>query len=99
MLVSVSLLLFVRSDTTDNSFNYDGCLVCLGYPTVSLNCPLVADEAGMNNQQASYLVSIHLIFVLLDTPVTDNRDHDILTLSRVKVCQHPTLERYYRRDN
>ena len=99
MLVSVSLLLFIRSNTTDKSFNYDDCLACLGYPTVSLNCPLVADEAQMNNHQASYLVSIHLIFVLLDTPVTDNRDHDILTLSRVKVCRHLSLERYYRRDN
>ena len=31
-----------------------------------------------------------------DTPVTDNRDHAIPSLSRVQVCQSPTLELYYK---
>ena len=33
---------------------------------LSLTYPHVPDEARMNNHQASYLVSIHLIFVLTD---------------------------------
>ena len=36
---------------------------------ISTGCgtyPHVPDEARMNNHQASYLVSIHLIFVLID---------------------------------
>ena len=31
-----------------------------------------------------------------NTPVTDNRDHAIPSLSRVQVCQSPTLELYYK---
>ena len=58
--------LSIHSGTTDKyfTFKYDDCLACLSYPSVTY--PHVPDEAWMNNHQASYLVSIHLIFVLND---------------------------------
>ena len=50
--------------TTDKwlTLKYDESLTCLGCPTVSLTYPHIPDKARMNNHQASYLVSIHLIF-------------------------------------
>ena len=50
--------------TTDKwlTLKYDESLTCLGCPTVSLTYPHIPDKARMNNHQASYLVSICLIF-------------------------------------